>query len=118
MAAISRALVDALAALLGLAIVFMALMRHRVHTRRGWRILSKVRASLIVNLDREQKRLPCLVIDSSKHGFRLRDGVHLRRGQIVEVVLDEDPLSAHRCAVIWVGKAGSKYEGEVGLETL
>jgi PilZ domain len=72
----------------------------------------------VVNLDQKQKRLPCLVLDSSKHGFRLRGGLHLRRGQVVEVVLDEDPLNAVRCSVVWVGKPGSKQEGEVGVETV
>ena len=78
----------------------------------------KRRASLVVNLDRNQKRLPCLVLDSSEDGFRLRGSFHVRRGQIVEVVLDEAPLNAVRCSVVWVGKPGSKQEGEVGLETV
>ncbi len=87
--------------------------------RRSKRILSKApRASLIVNLDRNKERLPCLVLDSSKDGFRVRGRFHLRRGQIVEVVLDENPLNAVRCSVIWIGKTGSKHEGEGGLETV
>ncbi|MGB2900623.1 MAG: PilZ domain-containing protein [Candidatus Acidiferrum sp.] len=86
--------------------------------RRSKRVLSKRRASLIINLDRNQKRLPCLVLDSSKEGFRLRSSFHMRCGQVVEIVLDEDPLRSMRCGVVWVGKAGSKQEGEVGLETL
>jgi PilZ domain-containing protein len=86
--------------------------------RRFKRILTRQRASLVVNLDRNQKRLPCLVVDSSKDGFRLCGGFHLRRGQIVEVVLDVDPLRAVRCSVVWVGQAGSKHEGEIGLETV
>jgi hypothetical protein len=80
--------------------------------------MSKKRASVVINLDRDQKRLPCLVVDSSKEGFRLRGSFHLRRGQAVEIVLDEDPLRAVRCSVVWVGKAGSKQEGEAGLETI
>lgn len=32
--------------------------------------------------------------------------------------LDEDMPSPVRCGVVWVGKAGSKSEGEVGLETV
>jgi PilZ domain len=86
--------------------------------RSSKRTLAKARASLIVNLDRNQKRLPCLVLDSSKAGFRLRGSFHLRRGQAVEIVLDQDPLSSVRCSVVWVGKAGSKQEGEVGVETV
>jgi len=67
--------------------------------RRSKRVVSKRRASLVVNLDRQQKRLPCLVLDSSKEGFRLRGNFHVRRGQVV-------------------GKPGSEQEDEVGLETV
>ena len=86
--------------------------------RRSKRVMAKRRASLVINLDRNQKRLPCLVLDSSKEGFRLRGIFHLRRGQMVELILDEDPLRSLPCSVVWVGKAGSKQEGEVGLETV
>ena len=85
--------------------------------RRSKRVVLKRRASLVINLDRNQRRLPCLILDSSKEGFRLRGSFQLKRGQVVELILDEDPLSFERCSVVWVGKAGSKQEGEVGLET-
>jgi hypothetical protein len=78
----------------------------------------KQRASLVVNLEQNQKRFPCLVLDSSEEGFRLRGSFRLRRGQVVEIILDEDPLNAVRCTVVWVGKAGSKQEGEIGLQTV
>ncbi|PYT60822.1 MAG: hypothetical protein DMG35_10365 [Acidobacteria bacterium] len=84
--------------------------------RRSKRVMLKRRASLVINLDSNQKRFPCLVLDSSKEGFRLRGSSHLRRGQVVELILDEDPPISERCSVVWVGKAGSKQEGEVGLE--
>ena len=86
--------------------------------RRSKRVVSKTRASLVINLDRKPKRLPCLILDSSKEGFRLRGSFDLRRGQVVELILDEDMPSPERCSVVWVGKAGSKQEGEVGLETV
>ena len=86
--------------------------------RRSKRVESKRRASLVINLDRKPKRLPCLVLDSSKEGFRLRGSFDIRRGQVVELILDEETPSAERCIVVWVGKAGSKQEGEVGLETV
>jgi PilZ domain len=87
--------------------------------RRSERILSRnPRGSLVVNLDRNQKRFPCLVLDSSQDGFRVRGSFHLRRGQIVEVILDADPLNAVHCNVVWIGKIGSKQQGEVGLETV
>ena len=87
--------------------------------RRSARAVSKRRASLVISLDRKPKRLPCLVLDSSKEGFRLRGSFHLiRRGQVVELILDEEMPNPQRCSVVWVGKAGSKQEGEVGLETV
>jgi PilZ domain len=86
--------------------------------RRPKRTSFRARASLIINLNRGQKRLPCLVMDSSTEGFRLRGSFQLRRGQIVEIILDEDPLSAVRCSVVWVGKPGSAHEGEAGLQTV
>jgi hypothetical protein len=86
--------------------------------RRSKRLVSKRRASLVINLDRKPKRLPCLVLDSSKEGFRLRGSFDLRRGQVVELILEEDMPTPERCKVVWVGKAGSKREGELGLETV
>src|ERR1700687_1076903 len=84
--------------------------------RRSMRVVSKRRASLVINLDCNQRRLPCLILDSSKEGFRLRGSFQLKRGHEVELILDENPPSSERCRVVWVGKAGSKQEGEVGLE--
>ncbi len=86
--------------------------------RRSKRVVSKRRASLVVNLDHKPKRFPCLVFDSSKEGFRLRGSFALRRGQVVELILDEGTPGLERCSVVWVGKAGSTQEGEVGLETI
>jgi hypothetical protein len=84
--------------------------------RRSKRVMLKRRASLVVNLDRDEKRLPCLVLDSSKEGYRLRGNFHLRRGHFVEIVFDSEPFLSVRCRTVWVGKAGSKWEGEIGLE--
>ena len=86
--------------------------------RRSARIPTRKRASLVINLDWKPKRLPCLVLDSSKEGFRLRVSFDLMRGQVVELILEEETPSPERCSVVWVGKAGSKQEGEIGLETV
>lgn len=75
------------------------------------------RASLVVNPGRHEQRVPCLILDSSQEGFRVRGTFQLRREQVVEIILDEDPLNAVRCNVIWVGRPRSKHEGEAGLET-
>jgi PilZ domain len=82
------------------------------------RVATKTRASLIVTSSGTHKRVPCLVVDTSKEGFRLRGTFHLRRGQVVEIILDDEPLSSVRCSVVWVGKQGTMYEGEAGLQTV
>lgn len=86
--------------------------------RRSKRELLKRRASLVVNLDRRPKRVPCLVLDSSDEGFRLRESYQLKRGQVVELILEDEPLRPVRCSVVWVGKAGSNQTGEAGLKTV
>jgi hypothetical protein len=65
--------------------------------------MAKKPASLVINLGGNQKRFPCLVLDSSKEGFRLRGSFHLRRGQVVELILDENPPSLSAAA--WSGSA-------------
>ena len=84
--------------------------------RRSKRVKLERRASLRINRDREPKRFPCRVLDFSLEGFRVRGSFDLKCGQVVELVLDKDSPSADLCRVVWVGKAGSKQEGEVGLE--
>jgi hypothetical protein len=85
--------------------------------RQFSRALSKKPAGLVVKLDYErEQRFPCLITNASPFGFKLRVGVQLRCGQFVEVISNDDPFSAVRCKVIWVGKAGSKEQGEVGLK--
>ena len=83
--------------------------------RRSKRVNSKHRASLIVSFRGHVERLPCLVVDRSQGGFRVRVTSRLRRGQVVEMILDEEPSSLVRCSVKWIGKPGSKQQGEVGL---
>ena len=91
---------------------------HSPEGRRLKRTAVKKRASLVVKHGRQHERIPCLVLDSSPDGFRLRGTARLRRRQVVEVILDEDPFNVLHCSVIWVGKPGSKHEGEVGLQTV
>lgn len=91
----------------------MSVPAHQV--RRSKRIVETKRASLVVDLAAHAKRVPCLIVNSSPEGFRVRMGLRLKRGQSVEVIPHDDPLQAVRCNVVWVGKAGSKQEGYVGL---
>jgi hypothetical protein len=86
--------------------------------RSDKRTIGKARASLVITSYDSQKRLPCQVLDSSKDGFRLRGSFRLRRGQVVEIILEDEPMNSVRCSVVWIGKTGSKQEGEVGLQTV
>src|SRR5205809_6988674 len=83
--------------------------------RRSRRITTRQSASLVITLSGVQKMFPCLVVDRSQEGFRLRGNFRLRRGQLVELVLD-DPVDSTRCEVVWTGKAESEEVGEVGLQ--
>ncbi len=85
--------------------------------RRSKRVVTKKRASLVINLRGVQKMFPCLIVDRSQEGFRLKGNFRLRRGQLVELVLD-DPVDSLRCEVIWTGKAGSEEVVEAGLQTV
>jgi len=84
--------------------------------RRSKRIITKTGASLVIDLASRAKRIPCLIVDWSPEGFRVRLGARLRRGQLVEVIPHNDPLHTIRCSVIWIGRLGSKQEGEIGLQ--
>ncbi len=85
--------------------------------RRSNRIVTKKRASLVITLSEVQKMFPCLIVDRSEEGIRLRGNFRLRRVQLVELVLD-DPVDSVRCEVIWIGKPESQQVGEVGLQTV
>ena len=86
-------------------------------TRRSSRGTLKKRGSLIVvNLKGNLERLPCVVLDKSQGGFRIRVSSRLRPGQAVEVALDEDASHSVRCNVVWTGKPGSGQEGQAGLQ--
>ena len=83
--------------------------------RRSNRTVTKKRASLVITLRGVQKMFPCLIVDRSQEGFRLRGNFMLRRGQLVEIVLD-DPVDSLRCEVVWTGKTQLEQVGEVGLQ--
>jgi hypothetical protein len=70
---------------------------------------------LIVSLKGRAQRLPCLVVDSSQGGLRLRGSFRLKMGQVVEVLSDDGFWTAP-CRVIWIGKPRSKQEGEAGYK--
>jgi hypothetical protein len=84
--------------------------------RRSRRVVWKRPASLVVNVNSRTQRLPCLVLDSSKNGYRLRAGFGLRHGQAVDLIVGENPPMCEHCTVVWIGKTGSQQEGEAGVE--
>jgi len=87
------------------------------HGRHSARVMSKKPARLVINLGGVQKMFPCLIVDRSQKGFRLRGSFKLRHGQLVELVVD-DPVDSVPCEVIWVGRAGSQQEGQAGVQTV
>jgi len=85
--------------------------------RRSQRTVMKKGASVVVDLGSHPRRVPCLILDRSPEGFRLRGHFRLKRGQVVEVI-SSDELDSIRCNVVWVGRPGSKQDGEVGLQAI
>jgi len=93
-------------------------MPKRRGSKRG---IPKVRASLsFFTVRGRAEKWPCLIVDRSQDGFELElgSGSGLRRGQLVDVILDEDPSKPVRCRVVWIGEPGSKQEGRAGLKTV
>lgn len=81
--------------------------------RRSKRVATRKQASIVVNPNSRPELFPCLILDISPDGLRLRTIFPLRRGQTVEVIPNE-ALNPIPCRVVWVGKRGSKHEGDVG----
>ena len=79
---------------------------------------AKKHASLIMNINYHLRRFPCLIVDMSRGGLRVRGSFRLKRGQVVEIVSDEDPVSVTKCSVVWVGRTGTTQQGEAGLEAM
>jgi hypothetical protein len=85
--------------------------------RRGFkRNPLKKRAGLLVRQGRQVHRIPCLILDNSLDGFRIGGTSLLKRGQEVELILDENTSSTERCSVRWIGRPASKQAGEAGLQ--
>jgi len=87
--------------------------------RRSKRATPRVRASLsFFSLRGRAETIPCLIVERSQDGFRLQVGSGLRPGQLVDLILDEEPSEPVRCRVVWIGEPGSKLEGQVGLDVV
>lgn len=86
--------------------------------RRSKRVATRKRGRIVVNSRGHPTLLPCLIVNVSHEGFRLRGDFRLRRGQLVELIIEDAPLNSVQCEVVWIGKTGSGHEGEAGLETV
>jgi hypothetical protein len=85
-------------------------------SRRSERVVRRRRASIVANLRGQPERFPCLIVDSSQNGFRLRGLFSkLRRGQTIEVIPEDEPFNTVSCNVVWTGARGSKQEGQIGV---
>jgi len=57
--------------------------------RRAKRTALKMPASLIVKNGRQAQPIPCLILDNSQTGFKIAGTFILKKGQTVELILDE-----------------------------
>jgi hypothetical protein len=78
----------------------------------------QIPASVVTDLNRNPNRIPCLIVDLTSRGFRLRGNLNLSRGQVVQVVLEHQPQISFHSRVVWIGRANSNQEGEFGLEVV
>jgi len=87
--------------------------------RRSTRVMSKGRASLVINLDRKPKRVPCLVLDSSKdHPTALRAGQVFIEDKFNHLAAPKVETSAQPetlCHVVGIesNKSGCKFSVDV-----
>jgi PilZ domain len=85
--------------------------------RRSERRIAKV--AIVVFVERENEREGCdaFTVDVSKEGARIKSGITLTPGEMVEVAPfnGSEPVTAR---VVWVGKPASELEGQAGLEFL
>ena len=87
--------------------------------RQSKRATRKERASLIFfSREHRVERSSCLILDRSQDTLRLQVRSGLRQGQLVDLILDEDPSKRVRCRVVWIGEPGSKQEEEAVLQTV
>jgi hypothetical protein len=75
--------------------------------------------ALVVFVEKETGRegYDAITLDVSTLGARIKAGINLTPGQLVEVVPvnGTDPVTGR---VVWVGEPASELEGQAGLEFL
>ena len=87
----------------------------RPERRRTKRSPAKERVSLVVERGEQVQRMPCVVLDTSPGGFRIDASARLKRGEIVELVWEQN--STH-CQVIWAAELGARLQGQAGLRRI
>ena len=84
----------------------------RPERRRAKRSPVKERVSLLVERGELVQRMPCLILDTSPGGFRIDASARLKRGDIVELVWEQNSACYQ---VIWAAELGSQLQGQAGL---
>jgi PilZ domain-containing protein len=88
------------------------------NNRRSERRPLQIPACVVIDPNHNPNRIPCLIVDLTTKGFRLRGNFNLSPGQVVQVILEHQPQISVQSRVVWVGKTDSKQEGEFGLEVV
>ena len=86
--------------------------------RRSERTPLQIPACVVLDPNRNPTRIPCLIVDLTTKGLRLRGNLNLSRGQVVQVILEHQPQISFHSRVVWIGQADSNQEGEFGLEVV
>jgi hypothetical protein len=90
-------------------------------SRRWERALLEIPVTLLVELKARLSKYSCLSVDLSQGGLRVRTHIMLEPKQTLKVVpyvLSDGSVYVVRSRVVWVGDAGSRLEGQSGLEFL
>jgi hypothetical protein len=84
--------------------------------RRSTRSAAKAHVSLAINAQSHCEKLPCLIVDISEEGLRIRGNFGLKPGLVVGITPSEIPKLMTRCRVVWVSEPGP--DQETGLQVL
>jgi len=86
-----------------------------IEARRSKRIPARFRVTLLIDSPAGRTAHPGVTLDLSEGGVRVQTNVGLALAQSLGVVFSRQP---EPCRVAWVGSAGSRQQGEAGLQFL
>jgi hypothetical protein len=86
--------------------------------RRSRRVTARLRAKLSARGRLFWARRKAFIVEYSMLGLRVRSEAGLTSGQVVRVASETNPAQPTVCRVVWVGRVGSRNEGEAGLAFL